>query len=534
MVFSRISERIIWPEEIDAGFMRNVINAFPFDMHALYELVGIFDILYNKNIRTAEMKLVGLPKIYINPEWAVKWIHTWADVAAVIYHELTHKMLDHLHEQMDTLLGVKLTKYQKGLLLDIRVQGLSYQIMNHSVYQQIWKRYYNNSKYPINLLNSAMRFKQYRIRALHKEIYSPFGVSLEKIAKFIFGEDAGLFQNDSHDKNNGDNSDENEDKTQSGGNDSREEESSAMGQDSKVPDNSETMSDDNWVPFVGNHDKSDVTLPSEPMLDYVETVRNVIEEKVEREIRRKSKEDAIRTLMIEGQLPEFKKTEDWGLGGSEFLMDLEEVEALYSADQRMQREMMKISVETEELKAKKSIKSMFPDVPDVSTYPNFKDKRAVVLYSLGHWPVYFENMIEDPRGLCHIYIDDSGSQMHVIAFVIKLFTSLCDYLHKEVHFFSTEIWTIRKSQLKPGMEIKTTGGTDMNVVVEHAIKNKINRCLVITDGYGPLSDKNASDAVKLKQKYLIGFTESRHGDGFDRVMWRQFDIPKEIRNETSI
>ena len=510
MEHREVSEKIDWPEKIGSDFIKNVIDAFPFDVHSLYGLVGIFEIAYSEEVPTAAIKLVGLPRILINYDWAVEWVHTWTDMAAVIYHEITHRMLHHLKESK-ILAEKHYTPNQINFLLDVRVQGLAYQVMNHPSYQVMWKRYYANAKYPISLLSNANIFDRYTVRALHKEMFSPFGVSLEKVAALVFDEEPPQGGNNSGDAGE---SAENQKNDGTGKN--------GQGSDDSI---------DTWQPFVGSHGETDeVQLPPGNMTDHIKEVRDIVEEKVEKATDQKEKEEAVRKLMNggwgdSGQVENSGK--QWSLADSEFLIDLDCAEDFYNADNRMKERMMKIAVETEELKAKKAVKALFPDVPDVGTRANFRDRRAVIMYLLGYWPVFFENMKEDPRGLCHVYIDDSGSQFHVIAFVVRLFAGLRDYLFPEVHFFSTKIWSAHKSTLMPGMKIMTTGGTDMNVVICHALENKITKSIVITDGYGPLNKNNAGRAKKAGHKYLIGFTEERHGDGFDAVSWKEFNLPRE-------
>lgn len=537
MVHSRINQsRIKWPDIINNDFIRNVINAFPYDVQALYELVRIYEIVYSDEVPTAAMQMAGVPRIKINKKFLDEWAYTWTDVAVLIHHEITHRMLLHVREELNQSLGAILTNEQMNLLLDIRVQGLSYQVLGDPVYRVFANRYYANTEYPVSLLASGSTFGSYRQRQLHKEIYSPFGVSLEQTARFIFGESGEAFvsmpgQGESNGK-----SGENEHGSGKRDNDHKSDKDGDTGESGDTQPGENDLSSDTWEPFIGSHgnEEEEIHIPNKEALKYADEVRRTIEYKVERESRKRDREKSVDKMIREGKgvPPNSKQSiKDWGSGRSEYLLDLDKVEDYYTADQEMKDKMMSISVESEELKAKKALKALFPDEIVLGTRPNFRDKRAVALYSIGVWPVFFENVIENPRGLCHIYIDDSGSQFHVIAFVVRLFAAMKDYLAPEVHFFSTMVWSTHKSNLKPEMQIETTGGTDMNCVVEHALENKIQKCLVITDGYGPLSEENARKAKQSGQKYLIGFTEESKGDGFNTVEWKRFDIPKEKEDE---
>lgn len=524
-----------WPDTITNDFIRNIINAFPYDIHALYELVQVYEIVYSKTVPTAAMQVIGIPRILINKDWVDEWAYTWSDMVSIIHHEITHRMLLHVREDLDNALGAKLTHDQMNFLLDIRVQGLTYQMLPEPVYQAFWNRYYAKVEYPMTLLASGSKFETYQQRQMHKEIFSPFGVSLEQVARFIFGESMTEFQDMSGAGESGGKSGENGQGSSSGGNDLQNDKDGGTGESSPLEQGHNDPNSDTWTPFVGNHDKEqeDVHMSPEETMNYADKMRETIEKKVEKAQKQKDKEEAVDGMVRKsaGATQNIGAKKDYGSGGSQFLIDLDKIEDYYHADEEMKRKMMIISVESEELKAKKALKALFPDMPTPTVRPNFRDKRAVALYSRGIWPVFFENNIEDPKGLCHIYIDDSGSQFDVIGFVVRLFSTMKDYLCNDVHFFSESIWTINKLKLKSDMEVETTGGTDMNCVIEHALKNKIQKCLVITDGYGPLSDDNALLAKRAGQKYLIGFTEDHYGSGFDAVEWKHFEIPKEDKDE---
>ena len=509
MVSGRVEdglERIVWPERFDDDFIINLVNALPFDVHTLFGLVEIFSIEYSERVPTASMYLSGAPKIYINRDWANKWVYTWTDMAAVVYHEIVHKMLYHAKEDIESLVDMKLNGNQKNLLLDIRVQGLAYQVMDNMVYQVIWKRLYGEYKYPVNLLYSGTVYNDYQIKRLHENIYSPFGISLAEVARFIFDrpDDEKKSDNELQGQDQGKGQDQDQGQDQGKGQD----------QDQKVI-------------FVGSHDEDEeMRIPTEGMINHINEMREKIKSRFGEYVEQKKKDQYLRNIKMSSNNRE-DNMKSWSLSNSRYMLDLDKVESMYLADQIMKKRLTMIATESFELRAKKSIKAMFPSKIDLSTAPNFLDKRAISLYSRGVWPLYFNTPIDDPRGLCHIYIDNSGSQAHVIAFVVKLFSEMRRYLHNEVHFFSTIIWTTNYHKMCPGMAMETSGGTDMDVVISHAIKNRHKKCMIITDGFGsPISDVHILESKKIKQKYLIGFTEDTYGTAFDPITWRKFIIPK--------
>ena len=60
--------------------------------------------------------------------------------------------------------------------------------------------------------------------------------------------------------------------------------------------------------------------------------------------------------------------------------------------------------------------------------------------------------------------------------------SLRRYLTSDIHLFSTKVKTVPLAALREGARV-TTGGTDINCVLEHALAARPSRVLVLTDGY---------------------------------------------------
>jgi len=496
----------MWPDKIDADFIKSMINAFPYDLPALYELVSVMDVAYDESIDSAQITLIGTPRIRISKDFLEKYCETWSDVAVLIHHELSHKMLMHVWNELDNL-AIPLTDDQKNLLYDIRIQGLSYQLMPQPAYRQLTRRCYENKPFPFNLLYSGSKHSTYLHTALQREIYSPYGVSLEKAAEVIFGCDDGDGGGGGKDDGHSDQNDQ----------------------------------DNRGAPMLGDHNdmgkqSQNGNLPEAQTMNHAKEAIDRIHDnigKMEKSSRKKARIGrALAEAKGNGNSADNQVVGDTGgtvsCGHSEslFVKDIEQVVDRYNADRKMREMMMRASVDTPLLKAKRAIKNLFACIVDMSVMPNFRDRRAIALYSRGIWPVYFKTLIEESHGLCHVYIDASGSQFHVMAFVIKLISELKDYLCPTVHFFSDSIVDVHKSKLRPGMSVQTTGGTDFNAVVDHAIKNKINKCLVITDGISSVSDANVEIVKKIGQKYIIGFTEEYRGGGFDEIAWKKFNIPR--------
>ena len=57
-----------------------------------------------------------------------------------------------------------------------------------------------------------------------------------------------------------------------------------------------------------------------------------------------------------------------------------------------------------------------------------------------------------------------------------------DKIGSQVYIFSNEVSEITLAELKDG-KLSSTGGTDLDCVAEHSLKNKFKRVLILTDGY---------------------------------------------------
>lgn len=547
-----------WPEKIDNEFMKTIVDSLPYDAKTLYELVSVFEFEYSEAIPTASIRAVGIPRILINRAWASEWVLTMADLASVIHHELTHKILDHSHEDIDGLLATKLSEDQKSFLFDVRVQGLAYQLLPHLPYRSIWKRYYADTEWPLCLLDSETVIEGYQRKRLHRAIYSPMGISLENVARFVFGDNAenhrkmGLPQSGDGEsgqaeggsdsgpgnkQNTEDNSQENKTHENARKDDSADnpsddtddtEDSTPEGQNGENRDKSDPR-----PTFIGDHDEAGpANIPKALASDYIKDAKQVVDKKIREQIRSENLKQGVKNIQsgmtrkdVVSGIKSYSPSE------SEFIMDLDKAEDMYRDNSLMRDHMMRIAIESEDIKAKKALQAMMPTEPNIGSIPNFRDRRAAIMYSLDYWPVFFENTIEDPHGRCQVYIDNSGSQYHVIAYLVRFFSQMRDYLADDVHFFSTKIWTVKRNKIRPGMKIETTGGTDMNCVIEHALDNRYKKIMVVTDGIGPLSTWNAARANASGMKVLVAFTDNGRGSGFDAVEWRHFQIPTTKENE---
>lgn len=93
-----------------------------------------------------------------------------------------------------------------------------------------------------------------------------------------------------------------------------------------------------------------------------------------------------------------------------------------------------------------------------------------------------------------IYLDVSGSVTSYLPQLLGVISNL-DPGIKTIYCFSNEISENTKEELQQGI-FKTTGGTDFDCIIEHAIEKQINKLIILTDGYADVSSENR---VKVKE-----------------------------------
>jgi hypothetical protein len=86
------------------------------------------------------------------------------------------------------------------------------------------------------------------------------------------------------------------------------------------------------------------------------------------------------------------------------------------------------------------------------------------------------------RRRVHVYLDVSGSMEGVIRPLYAALASLAPWLAPEVQLFSTGVTGVPIARLRKG-DLVTTWGTDIRCVTEHILKKKVERALIVTDGW---------------------------------------------------
>ena len=114
-------------------------------------------------------------------------------------------------------------------------------------------------------------------------------------------------------------------------------------------------------------------------------------------------------------------------------------------------------------------------------------RRDVVLGLLGSPFLLHERSIDAPGRVragdrVHVYLDVSGSVHGILPALSGAVTDCARFVHPVVHAFSTEVAETTLPDLRKG-RIRTTNGTDIRCVADHARRNRVTRAVIITDGY---------------------------------------------------
>jgi hypothetical protein len=116
------------------------------------------------------------------------------------------------------------------------------------------------------------------------------------------------------------------------------------------------------------------------------------------------------------------------------------------------------------------------------------DRRGVVMRSLGRPPLLYTNPVQQKHrarfGLTrrvHVYVDVSGSIGQLTGALYGAVLDCEEFVHPQVHLFSTGVSSVTLRQLKLGI-CRSTGGTDINCVASHMRRHGVERAVLITDG----------------------------------------------------
>src|SRR5439155_26921666 len=87
-----------------------------------------------------------------------------------------------------------------------------------------------------------------------------------------------------------------------------------------------------------------------------------------------------------------------------------------------------------------------------------------------------------PGERVHVYVDVSGSIAGLPGALYGAVLDCQHLVHPTIPLFSTLVADVSLRELRVGV-CRTTGGTDIGCVAEHARGHRVSRAVLITDGY---------------------------------------------------
>jgi len=139
-------------------------------------------------------------------------------------------------------------------------------------------------------------------------------------------------------------------------------------------------------------------------------------------------------------------------------------------------------------------------MPEQSIIP-WPGRRENLWLANGLLPVFYKPpvMLKDLEYLRpHLYLDVSASTKEFQPIIYGLIAHCGDIIGQPIYLFSNKVFEISLKDLRQG-KIITTGGTDYDCVIEHALKNHFKKIIIVTDGYAELRPENQA---KIKQQNL--------------------------------
>lgn len=132
-----------------------------------------------------------------------------------------------------------------------------------------------------------------------------------------------------------------------------------------------------------------------------------------------------------------------------------------------------------------------------SMIPTRVSKSEASKIVMGVPPLYYKRKYtsnnNDKSGIA-LYLDVSGSVYYELPKIIGLFDCMRDQI-QAIYTFSNKVVTITYRDLIEG-KIQTTGGTDFNCVINHAVENRHAKILVMTDGDASVTDDTKRLAIR--------------------------------------
>lgn len=183
---------------------------------------------------------------------------------------------------------------------------------------------------------------------------------------------------------------------------------------------------------------------------------------------------------------------------------------------------------------KRRSRSNIPEMTGMNVLPNARDRLMPARKALGapdtlwNQPGTVKARVPETPAKSFIYLDVSGSMERVLPHLLGLIVPYVANGDADVYQFSTIVEKLPLNELRDA-KLKTSGGTDINCVLEHvvAVKPAVHKILVLTDGYvGPpadhLADKMRDQNIRM---YVVMPFETNYRDDLEALSTSMLILP---------
>jgi hypothetical protein len=246
-------------------------------------------------------------------------------------------------------------------------------------------------------------------------------------------------------------------------------------------------------------------------------METIIKKSLEEEMSRQ--EEKIRRKYYRKANPDYNEMQEeingmkaQGFASQVFLKSIGILKGRLKRKREIEKALIEQSRQSISSKIETALKGMFPRIPLMTPIPNLRDRSAVTAMEMGLYKPFYRNpLLPKDYGVCSIYLDVSGSMGGYVRLVYKVATDCQEYLEDKIHLFSNVIESISKEELLKGV-MKSTGGTDFDIIIAHMAKSNIKKAVVFTDGYASISPASLNTLKRLDMNIITVLTPDGSGD----------------------
>jgi hypothetical protein len=138
-------------------------------------------------------------------------------------------------------------------------------------------------------------------------------------------------------------------------------------------------------------------------------------------------------------------------------------------------------------------------------------RREAAFLACGILPPFYRTIASAPdetEERVHVFLDVSGSTSQYQRLLYGLTIRLGEQIGNTVFLFSNVVVPVSIDELEKG-KCASTGGTDFDCVLQHALDRNFTRIIIVTDGFGEFRDALAARARARRLRLFLVLTEHR-------------------------